>query len=106
MDHLNGLPVDSYEWSVRTRNTLMLNGINTMEQVLNLTKAEAMRLPNFGERTWQEVADVQSYAQLRSGEEFEDELRATAARLNDLCSGHPGYCLDITGGVLRVLKVL
>jgi hypothetical protein len=60
-------PLDKLEMSVRTYNALTANGVTTVGQLAELPKSEAMRFPNFGERSWREVADLQLYLRQHHG---------------------------------------
>lgn len=55
------LPVSQLELSVRTANVLQNNGIETIEQLLELSTPVVMSWKNAGRRTAREIEETQKY---------------------------------------------
>lgn len=50
-------PLDCWELSIRTSNSLRAGGINTYAQLLEKTERQLLRCPNFGRKSLNEIND-------------------------------------------------
>jgi hypothetical protein len=107
MDHLASMPVDSYEWSIRTLRCLRENNVATLEHVLALRRAQCLAWKDFGVKSWNEVADFQRRAS-QAPDNLDNTIRAAARTLNKLLETHTNYGVRVDGDTRRVIvwKVL
>ena len=55
-------PIEAFEVSVRTRNVCLLNGWETLRQVRDAGKAEFLRAPHAGLKSWSEIERCVAFA--------------------------------------------
>lgn len=89
--------ISELELSVRTANTLRINGVNTIEDVMNLTFDQVMSFPNAGRKTWREIEEVQENLSLKGlSEDRKKRLAALIEQVN--------FCLDTDPNLSIVAK--
>lgn len=52
-------------FTIRTRNCLLAEGINTLEELLNYSEVELLKTPNLGQKSLREIKDFLSNIGLR-----------------------------------------
>lgn len=87
---INDMSIADLEFSVRTSSLLKKAGIESVEQLLALTKEEVFKWPRAGRQTWNEIGPMQLMLRGPSEEERADmlynEIVTTTMRLNLLVS--------------------
>jgi hypothetical protein len=100
--------VSDLEISVRTGNALKEAGIETLEQLLALTRAEVLRLRGAGVKAWKEVEWWQKW--LRNDEGRVDTNEGAAVRaareLNKLVAASLDLRVEVVSGQVQIVKVL
>lgn len=82
-------PLDEFEGiSVRSRNTLEKENIQTLADVAGRTRDEMLKVPNFGEKSLEEVAEVLASHQLHFGMSLERDDSGNLYVKDDSAAGN------------------
>ncbi len=65
-------PLEDFDLSVRSRNTLEKGNIRTLGDIVKMTEEEMLRVENFGRKSLQEVADLLREHGLHFGMKFQE----------------------------------
>jgi DNA-directed RNA polymerase subunit alpha len=65
-------PLEDFDLSVRSRNTLEKGNIRTLGDVVRMTEEEMLRVENFGRKSLEEVAELLRQHGLRFGMKFQE----------------------------------
>ncbi|MEJ7761125.1 MAG: DNA-directed RNA polymerase subunit alpha [Gemmatimonadaceae bacterium] len=75
-------PIDDFELSVRSVNSLKNSGIRTLGDLVKMTEAQVLQVKNFGKKSLNEIVDLLEKHKLNFGMKFEetaDGIRITDA---------------------------
>jgi DNA-directed RNA polymerase subunit alpha len=73
-------PIDDFELSVRSVNSLKNSGIRTLGDLVKMTEAQVLQVKNFGKKSLNEIVDLLEKHKLNFGMKFEegpDGIRVT-----------------------------
>jgi DNA-directed RNA polymerase subunit alpha len=74
-------PIDDFELSVRSVNSLKNSGIRTLGDLVKMTEAQVLQVKNFGKKSLNEIVDLLEKHSLNFGMKFEDT--ADGVRITD-----------------------
>ncbi|HMA19796.1 MAG TPA: DNA-directed RNA polymerase subunit alpha C-terminal domain-containing protein, partial [Gemmatimonadaceae bacterium] len=75
-------PIDDFELSVRSVNSLKNSGIRTLGDLVKMTESQVLQVKNFGKKSLNEIVDLLEKHKLNFGMKFEetpDGVRITDA---------------------------
>jgi DNA-directed RNA polymerase subunit alpha len=65
-------PIDDFELSVRSVNSLKNSGIRTLGDLVKMTESQVLQVKNFGKKSLNEIVDLLEKHKLNFGMKFED----------------------------------
>jgi len=74
-------PIDDFELSVRSVNSLKNSGIRTLGDLVKMTESQLLQVKNFGKKSLNEIVDLLEKHKLNFGMKFEDT--ADGVRITD-----------------------
>ena len=102
--------VDDYEFSVRAGNVLRRLGVETVDSLLTLDRADVLAQKNAGVRTWKEIAEAQARLRGPSPDDVRAARRAELLNLlsavNNILDLEPDWRVEVHDGRVYVLEVL